>query len=96
MIMSFGYLIFIYWILAAVFMVLGIIGYYIKVLGTLGKHGYDDTIKILPSSQIKQIKTYEQICRDEGLPIGWARFLMWFPITGVVIISGWFGLLALD
>ena len=94
--MSLGYFIFIYWLLAAIILVLGMIGYHVKVLGALGKYGYDDTIKLLPSNQIKQIKQYEQICREEGVQTGWEKFMVWFPTIGFLLVIGWFALLAID
>ena len=91
--MTLGYFNFIYWLLAAIILALGMIGYYVKVLGALGKYGYDDTIKLLPSSQIKQ---YEQICREEGVQTGRAKFMVWFPTIGFLLVIGWFALLAID
>lgn len=79
-----------------IFVMCGVFGYYYKTLFTLSGYGLDGSIKILPSSQIEQIKQYRKICVENRLPIFWANFMSIYPYMGIVLIVGWVLLLTLS
>jgi hypothetical protein len=77
-----------YWAIFMIFVICGIVGY-LKALSTLNDLGHDSSIQMLPSAQHKQAKQYKQLCLENGLPMGWAKFLTAFPYIGALLIFGW-------
>jgi len=79
----------IYWIAFAIFIVIGVYGYRVEVLSTLGKYGQDDTPKSFPTDQFKQLQEYKRLCVEKNLPLMWSKFFTAYLIIAPLLLIGW-------
>ncbi len=83
----------IYWIAFAIIIIIGVYGYRVEILNTLGRYGYDDTPKAFPLDQFTQLQQYKRLCIENNLPLTWAKFFTAYLIIAPLMLIGWILLL---
>ena len=83
--MAINTIIFLHWVIFCSLIIVGLYGYKVKVLKTLGEYGLDNIEKGLPSNQFKQIQGYKRICAENKLSLNWYKFFLAWPIIVTVL-----------
>jgi len=83
--MAINIIIILHWVIFGSLIFIGLYGYKVKILKTLGKYGLDDIEKGQPSNQLKQIQEYKRVCVENKLPLNWYKFFIAWPIILIIL-----------